>query len=291
MKARKERARRPAPTEAGRRALWALAAKISQRPGWRLGYVTMVADWTLAGWRANILVSFFFGNENPKGPGTVFSVSVAPVVPTTRWKSKLSRSAWYRTLLTNLGAGYRALPLKFRRKEHDVRASFVLRTGDVRKVAAELDRLATLLSGVPTRTTWVTGRRPTLLSLCEAIAMSGGPWRLNSLSFHHETRTRRAGLSWEVSRSVGASVLYEAKTFRGPGLMSILIISPSDWTPRTRRGWRPPSPRTERQLLRAGYEKRHEDEDRAATFIRLTAGLARRTAFRELERLELLGIS
>src|SRR5215467_4126150 len=169
MKTPNERVRRPAPTKADRRELWALAAKISERPGWRLGYVTMVADWTVAGWRASVLVSFFFGNENPKGPGTVFSVSVTPLVPTTRWKSKLSRSAWYRTLLTNLGAGYRALPPKFRRKARDVWTAFLLRTSDVRKVAGELDRLATLLSGVPTRTTWVTGRRPTLLSLCETI--------------------------------------------------------------------------------------------------------------------------
>jgi hypothetical protein len=103
---------------------------------------------------------------------------------------------------------------------------------------------------------------------------------------------RRAGTSWTVWKSLGASVSFELPvTGRGPGVQSMLGLSPSDWSPETRRGARAPFPETERKLLRAGYKPMHKEDDRAATFIRLILGLRRRPAFRELDRLENASLS
>lgn len=71
----------------------------------------------------------------------------------------------------------------------------------------------------------------------------------------------------------------------------MLGVDPSDWTPETRHGWRPPIAHIERELLQAGYEAKHEPEDRGATFIRISKGISTRSAFRELERLERLGLA
>lgn len=292
MKARAERARRPVRDAAARRALWALAVAIEERPGWDLTYVTLEGKWTIAAWRVRCSVSLFFDDDHPKGPGTAFGVGVSPLVPTARWRAKLSRSAWYRGLLAHLGEGYRGLPPKVDRKDRPALKTFVLRTGDVRKVAGELDRLAKMIGGVTTRTTLPTGRRrPTVFSLCESIARSAGPWRLHSVSYSRKSKTRRHGTSWKVWKSLGASTLYATKSLHGPGLLSMLGVDPSDWTPETRLGWRPPLPNTERELLRAGYEAHHGAEDRAATFIRISKGISIRSAFRELERLERLGLA
>jgi len=273
------------------RALWALAAAVSSRPAWRLEGATFAAEWTVEGWRADVLASVFFGDDNPRGPATVFGIYVKPVTAGPRWRARLARSVWHRVLLAELGDRYRTI-LPRHAPRDQVSSMRVLRTADLREVLRELDRVATAIGGVATRTVAPAGRgRPTLFSVCRSIASSAGPWRLTSFSYVRRARTRRAGTTWTVWKSLGASTSYELpEQGRGPGVLSMLGVSPADWSPETRLGARRAFPTTER-LLRAGYQPMHKDDDRTATFIRVTPGLQRRPAFRELDRLERASLS
>jgi hypothetical protein len=276
----------------GGRALWVLAAAVSSRSAWRLEGATFAAEWTVEGWRVGVLVSVFFGDDNPRGPATVFGIHVKPVTVGPRWRARLARSVWHRTLLAELGDRYRTT-LPGHPPRDQVSSMGILRTADLRAVLSELDRVATAIGGVATQTAAPTGRgRPTLFSVCRSIASSAGPWRLTSFSYVRRVRSRRAGTTWTIWKSLGANTSYELPgRGRGPGVLSMLGVSPADWSPETRHGARPPFPRTERKLLRAGYQPMHKDDDRAATFIHMTPGLTRRLALRELDRLESASLS